>query len=280
MHDQAAQLRNLVFRSVRQPKAEGKERPRTIAVCGGRSQVGTTMLATNLAVALATNGSRTVLVDADQHDNGVSKQTGIVDSRNDWTLDKSDIHEVLQRGPAGIQVAAPLWDESTLLATKQKILELLKKQLCKLFRHTDVVVLDAGNQPGDLLTNIWDLADEVILVTTPDPIAVMDAYTLTKGVVTRNVHTPTAMVVNRVTSDQLAFDVQARLQKSCERFFKHKLSAYGHIAEDARVDEAIAESTPIVQRWPARPSVQQIHRLAEQLIHEESALKTDRARVA
>lgn len=266
MHDQAAQLRHLVFRSIRQTKAESTQTPRIMVVCGGRAGVGTTTLAMNLSVSLASNGSRVVLVDGDQTHQGVAELTGISPVATDWLNRHQDIHEVLQLGPAGIQQVSPIWPVEASSEYKLKNLALLSKQFRKLYRHTDLVVVDAGHVQGDVMASFWYDSTDVLLVTTPDPVAVMDTYALTKSVVSRGIESTTGVVVNRASSDQVSYDVQVRLKQSCKRFLDHELIGYGHIDEDDQIATSQCTHVPYVQQWPGETASRQFQKLASRIL--------------
>ena len=111
MVDQATELRKLVSQADRDPADEAGRVPRLLVLSGGKGGVGVTTLAVNLSVALSRRGNRVVLVDADLYRADVATLCGLEERGNvaDVLSARRDIHEVLQRGPAGIQVVPGLW---------------------------------------------------------------------------------------------------------------------------------------------------------------------------
>jgi MinD-like ATPase involved in chromosome partitioning or flagellar assembly len=116
MQDQADELRQLVLRSAAAARHPAAPPPPLIVLHGAKGGVGTTSLAVNLAVSLARAGRRAVLVDADFHQPDATALCGLSDGDSvaDVLAGRRTVHEVLQPGPAGIQVVPGLWAPSAL----------------------------------------------------------------------------------------------------------------------------------------------------------------------
>jgi len=79
--------------------------------------------------------------------------------------------------------------------------------------------VDAGNQPTELAARLWSIADELLLVTAPDVVAVMDTYALIKTLISRHTpHRSLSLVVNQSPDEATALDVHRRIDQSCRRF--------------------------------------------------------------
>ncbi|HND53068.1 MAG TPA: P-loop NTPase, partial [Pirellulaceae bacterium] len=187
------QLHSLLRRTLLKPLTsmtsqaahDRRSSPRLCVLLSGRHGVGTTSLAVNLAVALADQGARVVLVDADVRRAqvarlcGVSSQAGIDDIQHA----RRDIHEVLVRGPAGLLLlpSSPSPGSHPPDVDESKAHLRLIRQLRSLDRHADIVLLDLGFGPSAAMRRYWESADDVVLVTTPDAPAVLDTYATVKG---------------------------------------------------------------------------------------------------
>src|SRR6185436_17726008 len=93
---------------------------------------------------------------------------------------RRSIHEVLQRGPAGMQILAGAASAEVRDSVGERAILRLLKQMRSLGPHTDWLLVDAGNQPSEFTERLWSAADRVLLVTSPDAVAVMDTYALVK----------------------------------------------------------------------------------------------------
>src|SRR5204862_3120442 len=143
-HDQASRLRSLALRTQRSAPKPHSASARTIVVSSGERRLGGTTLAVHLSICLARQGQRVILVDADLETAGASllSRISLSPGLTDVLSERRNIHEVLQRGPAGIQVLAGSQSatEQTLLTDRSA--QRLMRQLAALSRHTDLVVLD------------------------------------------------------------------------------------------------------------------------------------------
>jgi flagellar biosynthesis protein FlhG len=246
-HDQAAGLRTMKLDS---HLPDAGPAPRLIAVSGGRPDVGATLVSLHLAMVLAQQGLRTVLVDADLSRADVARRLAVAASPNlaDVLAHRRTIHEVLQRGPAGMQLVAGSDSPQCRRHCTERSLERLLVQLRSIGRHADAVVMDAGSDPSDLTDLLWCAAHDVLLVTTPEPVAVLDAYALVKSVCPREdrswrVH----LAVNRASNEAQARDVHARIDRSCRRFLALPVHCVGWLPQlCAPLDVAPASVPPVL----------------------------------
>lgn len=240
-HDQASRLRSLALRTLRTSSNSPTAAARTIVVSAGERRLGGTTLAVHLSISLARQGQRVVLVDADLETAGASQlsRVHLSPGLTDVLTERRNIHEVLQRGPAGIQVLA-----GSQFASEQGLLtdntaERLMRQLAGLSRHTDLVVLDVPCQEAEPrgesslhspLVSFWQHADDLLLVTSGDDSAVMNTYALLKSCWSRTVVLPRLHIaVNHARDLASASDVHQRLDRSSQRFLKLPLMLAGSL---------------------------------------------------
>src|SRR5438876_369485 len=161
--------------------------PTTLVVSGGRPDVGATTLAVQLAAALAQDGQRIVLIDADlfRADVATRCQHSAALGIGDVLAGHKSIHEVLQRGPAGMQILAGTAAQQIRDGLNSRSIGRLLKQMRSLAPHADWLVVDAGNQPSQMAAQLWAAADRLLIVTSPDAVAVMDTYALIKTLLSR-----------------------------------------------------------------------------------------------
>ncbi|MBN1909193.1 MAG: P-loop NTPase [Pirellulales bacterium] len=252
MTDQANELRRLVAAS-RPSSGSSRARSKRVVVTSGKGGVGTTTIAVNLAVALAGQRYRTLLVDADpdRHD------ATMLCRLDDGCLPKRSVEmrhsleESLQPGPGGISVLTGLPHEVEITDDGG----LPGHEPLRVLNHRfDVIVFDAGNGSGPRVQTLWQSADLVLLLTTPEVPALMDAYASAKLLATQAAGVPVYSLVNMTPDTPTAHDVHQRLAQACQRFLGITLGAGGHVPSDGRVVQAGNEGEPVVLADPVCPA--------------------------
>lgn len=267
MPDQATELRKLVLQAARTRSMEAGPSPRMLLVTGGRAGVGTTTLAVNLSVALASWGTRVVLVDTDFGGEGVAALCGLerAESIVDVMIGRRDIHEVLQRGPGGVLVAAGPGTPARPVERTEMSDHRLQRQFRSLGRHADIVVLDAGwANASSIVQRLWLTAEDVVLVTTPEPGAIMDAYAMIKTLSTRSASRSPRLIVNQ-SEKQVALDVHERVDQSCRRFLSLSVELLGHVPPDDSVPDAAQRRMPFAVPKGITPAALAVVELAHRL---------------
>jgi flagellar biosynthesis protein FlhG len=201
--------------------AAGHAAPGAIVVSGGRAGVGATTLAVELASALTREALRVVLIDANTAQPDVARRCNLAPRASiaDVLSGGKNIHEVLQLGPAGMQILAGGPADQLAAALGARAIQRLLKQTRSLGPHADWLVVDAGNQPSEMAAQWWSAAQHLLVVTSPDAAAVMDSYALIKTLLAhRAISQAPALVVNQAANEAEARDVHRRIDQSCRRF--------------------------------------------------------------
>jgi flagellar biosynthesis protein FlhG len=167
MHDQADELRHLVRLGAMHAPPQGPP-PRWILVAGGKPNVGATTLAVNLSVALCGQGQQIVLVDADLDRSGVASLCEVAERSSivDVLAGERTIHEILQRGPGGVQIVPGSWAPAVAAGTSTAAQTRLVSELNQLGPYADALVIDVGSSRSELARRLWTSAD---LVATWQP---------------------------------------------------------------------------------------------------------------
>jgi len=266
MTDQAFHLRALVRAAAQAGAGAPFPPPRKIVVCGGKGGAGATTIAVNLSIAFARLGSRVVLVDADMNHADVAAhcQLETRDTLADVLSARRTVHEVLTRGPAGIQIVAGDWSSTSVPDCSPAAQDRLLAELDRLGRHADLVVLDVGSGLNHVVRRFWQAADAVLLVTTPDRVAIMDAYAAIKVL---GAHCELAIRIIANRADALtAAHMHGRLNGACERFLNRSILFAGNLSEDSAIGEAASTGRPIVLDGCRRQRAREIESTAEGLI--------------
>jgi flagellar biosynthesis protein FlhG len=246
--DQAEELRRLV----RSDRAGA----RVVAVVSGKGGVGKTNIAVNVAICLAMQGHRVILVDADL---GLANADVLLDVRNPYNLShvlagRREIEQVVIDAPGGIGLVTG----ASGLAHVADLSEFERQQLVGLLDRleddADVLLLDCAAGISRNVVAMANAADDVLLVTTPEPPAMTDAYAVTKVMVRQGLQSPIRVVVNMAASRSQASQTQTRLVRVAEQFLQVQLERGGYVLRDEHVPLSVCERVPVVLRYPRCPA--------------------------
>lgn len=230
VHDQADELRQLARQRALHGAPLGPTVP-LVVVSGGKGGVGTTTTAANLAIALARQGRRAVFVDADLDHGGHTRWSQHPERGSvvDVLEGRRTVHEVLERGPSGIQVLGGAWASGELVDCSAAAQQRFVTGLKHLSPHAEVVIVDAGSARNPFVQRFWQAANLVLVVTTTDSVSIMDSYAAVKVLLAGDVSVPIHTLVNQASDAALAEDIQARVAEACRRFLGVRATATGHV---------------------------------------------------
>ncbi len=280
--DQAAELRLLMETRVTAkpastPSPARPRRCRIIAVASGKGGVGKTNLAVNLSIVLSRLGRRVVLLDADLGTANVDvvlnvqtryDLTDLIHGRR--TVDEVAAHLAdglrLIRGVSGLPAFAdmPASDRKRLI-----------DQLGDLEGQSDFIVIDCGAGVSENVIAFAHAADELLIVTTPEPTAITDAYALVKVLARHDAPPAMNLVVNQAGSQSEARLVADRVSGVAERFLGIPLGSRGHILRDEHVSLAVRGRAAFVTRFPRCLAATCVTALAERLCRDLPARRNE-----
>ena len=252
-HDQAAGLRVAASR-----------RSWSVAVTSGKGGVGKTSFAVNLALALAQSGQRTCLVDGDL---GLANVDVLLNLRPQHSLrhvvtDGMLLDDVIVQGPAGLEVlpaASGVEALANLSAVRRRF---LVDRLQQRSRQADITILDTGAGLSKTVLTFSLAADEVFVVTTPEPTALTDAYAMVKVLMQRRPELPLCFVVNLAEHAAHAREVHGLLDRVIQRFLRREIPLAGWIPRDECVARAVREQRPLMLYFPHTRAAGAIKRIA------------------
>jgi flagellar biosynthesis protein FlhG len=267
MLDQANHLRRLVRRCTSQEVSPARLCPHLIVVASGKGGVGTTTIAVSLAAAMASRRLRTVLVDADLYGGDAAILCGLEPSYSlaDLLAGRRTIREVLQPGPGGVDVVPGVWGLERLPDYPAAAGQHLLGEFEALDGHVDLLLLDGGKGPSRVVRQVWQAADLMLVLTTPETSSIVNTYALIKRLVEDIPAVPIHLLVNLAPTAEVAEDVGRRLAEACRRLLGIRLTCAGYVPADPHVAEAAAAEEPLVIAAPGCEAARYLGRLADAL---------------
>ena len=243
---------------------------KVVAVTSGKGGVGKTFVSANLAASLAKLGHKVLVLDADL---GLANLDVVLNlypkiTLHDVFTGKAKLEEAIVRAPGGFSVllaGSGMVEYSRLSA---EVRDNFLRIMSGLVPHYDIVLLDTGAGISDVVLFAVSLASEVIVVATPEPTSLTDAYATIKVLVGQQKRQNIRMVINQAArlGDGRAITVQ--LQQVLDRFVTTepgrpiKLVHMGDIPADPAVRQAIMRRQLLIQATPSCPAALAIGQLA------------------
>lgn len=229
-----------------------KKAAKVITVTSGKGGVGKTNITVNLAIALSDMGKRVTILDADFGLANIDVMLGILPkySLADVLYNNKSIFDVLSNGPGNIRFLSGGSGIEELVKLDKEHIEKFMTNISLLDKLSDVILIDTGAGLSDNVMSFIMAADEVILVTTPEPTSITDAYALIKMVSKRDKDKKIRVVVNRAENANEANDILNKLSIVTSKFLELKLEPLGFILYDELVIKAVKMQQPFLLSYP------------------------------
>jgi flagellar biosynthesis protein FlhG len=256
------------------PAAEGPHREMrrhgflSVAVAGGKGGVGKTNLVTNLAVVMAAMGRRVLLLDGDLGLANVDLLLGLVPSHNlyDVVTGQKRLDEIVLTGPGGIRIIPASSGVEEMASLDDYRREVLVRGLEDLARSRDVLLVDTGSGIHRQNLRLAQMADEILVLTTPEPTAFSDAYATIKLLAMRRLARPPRLVVNMARSEREALRVAERVARVAQQFLGFEPELFGVIPRDEAVPRAVKAQQPFAEAFPEAAATAGVRNLAQRLL--------------
>lgn len=274
MLDQAHRLRELASVERRKQINGGTRKSRRIAVTSGKGGVGKSNFAVNFAILTAALNKKTLLIDADTNLANIDILMGISPKYNlsHVLAGLKTCREILIEGPAGISIL-PAASGSIEQALDEGIAgESVIHDLNSLEQDFDIVVLDTGAGVSRSVLDFVLIADTMVLVTTPDPTAITDAYAMVKLVTSERANIDIQILVNLAANKHEALEVFDKLSSVIGHFLNSEVNYLGFLPRDPMLERCVLMQEPLVHAYPKSPAATQMKFIARKLIQPGGAV--------
>lgn len=261
MEDQAAQLRAMMQKketarvqpdvTAASPSVSGekKKKTRIITVTSGKGGVGKTNISINMGIAYAQLGKKVIVIDADLGLANVNVILNMVPQYNLYHVIRKQkkMAEIILDTNYGIKIVAGASGFSKIANLSESERNLFIEELFTL-ADADIIIIDTSAGVSKNVLGFVAAADEVIIVTTPEPTAITDAYGIIKIIATEidNLEMNLKMIVNRVHSAAEGKRVADRVTQIAGQFLNLKVEYLGFIYDDPLVSQSVLRQKPFI----------------------------------
>lgn len=240
----------------------GRPRARISAVTSGKGGVGKTFVAANLAAALARQGRRVLVLDADL---GLANLDVVLNLYPKLTLHdvftgKCSLEEALLSAPGGFTVLLAGSGMVEYSRMTPEVRDQLQRVIAEVAPRFDHVILDTGAGISDVVLYAVSLADDVLVVATPEPTSLTDAYATIKVLATTQGRRQMHVLVNQARRPGEGRVVRQQLQAVVDRYVAPSLDApvrldlLGELPADPSVREAVLRRQLLLESLPGAPA--------------------------
>jgi len=244
-----------------------------VAITSGKGGVGKTFVAANIAAALAERGERVLVLDADLGLANLDVVLNLTPKLNlhDVFRGRASLDDAVLPAPGGFSVLLA----GSGLVEYSRLTSELRDQLLNaietLAPRYDRIILDTGAGISDVVLYTISLAEEVLVVATPEPTSLTDAYAVAKVLTTQQRREEILLLVNQVSRAGEGRAIRSQLQQVVDRYVKTaagkptRLDFVGEIPDDSTVREAVQQRRLLLEAFPGCPAARALRAVAERL---------------
>ncbi|MGM0409723.1 MAG: MinD/ParA family protein [Bacillota bacterium] len=276
MNDQASALRKMVNNNQgkKENKQESKDkgnRTRVIAIASGKGGVGKTNLSVNLAYALSNLEKKVLIMDADIGMANIDILLGVTApySLKHVIEGKCSVKEAIVETNNGLNILAGISGEEVFIDMGEEKINRLFGASSHLQENYDIIIIDIGAGAHQNVLNFIQAADEALIVLTPEPTAIMDAYSLIKILSNHNFRNEVALIVNMADSNNEGSDVINRMNNVIKEYLNINLKFTGIIPYDKKIIHSVKKQKSLFELYPSSKVVESYKDIAYKLIDKE-----------
>jgi len=267
-NDQTKNLKNYI-------KQEKNSKPdklaKLIAITSGKGGVGKTNIILNLAIAMSIRGKKVLLIDADMNLSNIDVLLGIYP---EYTLsnlleDQITVDKLLIEGPRGVKILPASSGDLAIMQNQKQYQQALIQAYMDLRSEYDFILIDTGAGISDYTVDFVLSADKIIVITTPEPTAITDAYAMIKVLFIRSKRPNISLLVNMAQTEDEAKNIFNKINLIVQHFLNKTIANGGFIQVDKSIKESVKDQEPFILKRPRCVGSIGIHNLAVNLLKED-----------
>lgn len=279
--DQAEKLRRMV-----KQQSTPRRISRVITVTSGKGGVGKSSISVNLAIALSRLGKRVVILDADFGLANIEVMLGIRPQYNlaDLMFRGKNLTDIITEGPENIGfISGGSGIQELTSLTRDQIVYLIQK-LVELDNSADIIIIDTGAGIADTVLEFVAASTEVLLIATPEPTSITDAYALLKTLNRKTdfslKDTAIKTIANRISTPEEGKELYDKLNVVVSKFLNLNLGYLGSIPMDNNVSKAVMRQKPAILLYPNSHFAKTVTGFADILCENEPELQQGKKGIA
>ncbi|MDD3050745.1 MAG: MinD/ParA family protein [Candidatus Cloacimonetes bacterium] len=242
-----------------------------ISITSGKGGVGKSNLLLNLAIAMSIRGKKVLIIDADMNLSNIDILIGIYP---EYTLKNLldnliTIDKLLIEGPKGIKILPASSGDLKVQQNIKRVQRALIQAYMELKKDFDYILIDTGAGISDYTVDFVVNSDKILIVTTPEPTAITDAYAMIKLLHYRMKSPDISVIINLAQTEDEGKKIFNKINLIVQHFLNKSLKFAGTVPIDPNMSEAVKEQTPIIIKRPRSIASTSIHNLALNILKEE-----------
>lgn len=253
MLDQAAKLRRKMSQT------------RVVSVISGKGGVGKSNISLNFALALRKLGKKVILFDLDIGMANLDILMGMMPTYTvvDMIEKNLSVWDIIEHGTGGLPFIAGGSGLSEFFKLKDQQSQHFLDELEKLSEEFDTILFDMGAGMTEDALKFVLASNEAIIVTTPEPTSMTDAYAALKVVFRSGAHIPVRILVNRAKSVREGRETAHRLQQVTDKFLHQTIRSFSVLPDDRIVSDAVKAGVPFLYYSPRSPITRAVMEAAQ-----------------
>lgn len=267
MLDQAESLRKLVNNENNYVK---NNKAKIITVTSGKGGVGKSNFVVNLGILLQNRGKKVLIFDADIGMGNDDVLMGLYPKYNifDIIFSEKSIEDIIVEGPNGISLIPGGSGLNRVQELTQEQRKLFLEKLENLDEF-DYILMDTGAGVSKSILSFISASEDLIILTTPEPTAITDAYSLIKATDHFKLKNEAKIIVNKVFTRKEGEDTYNKFEATVNKFLNIKVKYLGCILDDKKLVQSVRQQKPFVLLYPNCDAAKDIENIAIKIIGEE-----------